>query len=62
MTRKREFENMVSLATELITKSRDELGELRVQEDGFRERERVLERKRVRHFFFFNNYIDEGVG
>jgi hypothetical protein len=58
MTKKREFQNTISLAAEVVEKSKEELAELRVQEDGFREREKVLARKKVRHFCPSNNGID----
>jgi hypothetical protein len=58
MTRKREFDNTISLAREVVERSNEELAELRVQEDGFREREKVLQRKKVRHFCPSNNRID----
>ncbi|KIM26760.1 hypothetical protein M408DRAFT_330371 [Serendipita vermifera MAFF 305830] len=43
----REFEGMISLAQDLIRTTNEELAQLRVEEDGFREREQVLERRKA---------------
>jgi len=50
MSKKREFQETISLATDVIAASKEELDKLRVEEDELREKEKVVGRKKARRF------------